>query len=415
MQFSRSQVCRFVPVFVFFVFAACLFAQAGKDNAYQAKRQQAEELFSQGKRLEALPLLEDLIKANPKDEEVAVALAASLIDHAAILTDQPAAARERLRARDLLERSGSTSPLAQNLLQLLQEMPDNGVIRFSDNPAAEQAIRVGEAAFSQRNFDEAIKNYSKALEADPKNYSAALFIGNSYDKKNDFAAAGKWYERAIRLNPDIETAYRYYADMLAREGKMALARAMLIHAAVAEPYNRIVWRELKAWALLNNTEINLVYVGVPVPKSGPQAANSKAGQQQSHAASDPWQAYHSVQTEWRQGSRFKERFPQEATYRHSLAEESEALTAVVKAAESFAGDKPVSQLAANDQALLLLIKLHRAGLLEAYVLFSLGDDGIAKDYSAYRAEHRDKLEEYMNQFVVPPCCSNAGARGNAQR
>jgi tetratricopeptide (TPR) repeat protein len=416
MQYLRSQIYRFLPVFALFVFASCLFAQAGKDNAYQAKRQQAEELFSQGKRLEALPLLEDLLQANPRDEEVQVALAASLIDHAATLTDQQAAARERLRARDLLERSGSTSTLAQNLLQLLREMPDSGAIRFSDNPVAEQAMRAGEAAFSQRNFDEAIKNYLKALELDPKNYSAALFIGNAYDKKNDFAAAAKWYERATQLNPDIETAYRYYADMLAREDKMSLARTMLIHAAVAEPYNRIVWRELKAWAILNNTEINLVYVGVPVPKSDDrQAVNANGGRQKSGAAFDPWQAYHAVQAGWRQGSRFKERFPREAVYRHSLAEESEALTAVVKAAESFAGDKPVSELAVNDQALLLLIKLHQAGLLEAYVLFSLGDDGIAKDYSAYRAEHRDKLEEYMNQFVVPACCGNHAARGNAQR
>jgi hypothetical protein len=57
---------------------------------------------------------------------------------------------------------------------------------------------------------------------------------------------------------------------------------------------------------------------------------------------------------------------------------------------------------ARDPGLLLLLKLHDAGLLDAYVLFSLGDAGIAKDYSAYRAAHREKLEEYMDKFVVPP-------------
>jgi tetratricopeptide (TPR) repeat protein len=410
MPFFRWQVLRLTLVLAIGVCASCLLAQTSQEKAYQAKRQQAEELFSQGKRLEALPLLEDLLKTNPGDQEVAVALAASLIDHAAIVNDQKTAARERLRARDLLERSGSTSPLAQNLLQLLRELPDSGAVQFSDNPVVEQAMRSGEAAFSRRDFDDAISSYSRALEAEPKNYSATLIIGNSYDRKNDFAQAAKWYQHAIELNADVETAYRYYADMLARKGNLSLARTMLIHAAVAEPYNRIVWRELKAWALLNNTDVNLVYVGVPAPKFNPQPVHAQPGPRQSNPAPDPWQAYHTVQAAWRKGSRFKERFPQEAEYRHSLAEETEAFTAVAKAAVKNAADEHRADPVANDSSLALLIKLYNAGLLEAYILFSLGDDGIAKDYSGYRAEHRDKLERYMDQFVVPPYRSNTAVR-----
>jgi hypothetical protein len=46
--------------------------------------------------------------------------------------------------------------------------------------------------------------------------------------------------------------------------------------------------------------------------------------------------------------------------------------------------------------------LSAAGAIDPYVLFSLGDDGIAKDYVAYRARNRDKLEAYMDQFAIPP-------------
>jgi tetratricopeptide (TPR) repeat protein len=169
------------------------------------------QLFDQGKRLEALPLLEQLVQEDPGDEEVVVATAASLVRHASTLTDQQAAGKERLRAKDLLEKSGSFNPLAQNLLQLLREMPDSGDIPFSENPAVEQAMRAGEAAFSRRDFDEAIKNYSRAVELEPRNYAAVLFLGNALHKKNDFAKAGEWYEKAIQLDPNIETAYRYYA------------------------------------------------------------------------------------------------------------------------------------------------------------------------------------------------------------
>jgi len=69
----------------------------------------------------------------------------------------------------------------------------------------------GEAAFARRDFDEALIAYAKALELEPTNYSASLFYSNTHDRKNDFARASQWYERTMRLDPDIETAFRYYA------------------------------------------------------------------------------------------------------------------------------------------------------------------------------------------------------------
>jgi tetratricopeptide (TPR) repeat protein len=246
---------------------------------------------------------------------VLVALAASLIDHAATLTDQEAAARVRFRARNLVQKGwelGNTSPLAENLRQLLGDLPANGELKFSGNPAVEQIMNAGEAAFARRDFDEALKDYAKALELEPTNYSAALFTANTYDRKNDFTNAGEWYERAMRLDPNVETAYRYYADMLAKQGDMAKARSMLIHAAVAEPYNKIVWREIRAWAIINNTAFNIVYVGVPLPPKDDPAHGAK----QSEDVSSAWWTYYSVKADWQKGDRFLKQFPQEAEYRH---------------------------------------------------------------------------------------------------
>ncbi len=380
------------------------------DAAYQAKRQQAMRLFDQGKRLEALPLLEALAQEDPGDEEVMVATAASLVRHAATLTDQQVAGKERLRAKDLLEKSGSFSPLAQNLLQLLREMPNSGDIQFSENPAVEQAMRAGEAAFSRRDFDEAIKNYSQAVELEPKNYAAVLFVGNAFHKKNDFAKAGEWYEKAIQLEPNIETAYRYYAEMLAREGDMVKARTMVIHAAVAEPYNRMVWRDLKAWATVNQVALDFTSVNIPDPAPNPKkdepAFDFKLFPERPKDVSDAWKAYRSVRADWKQ-RKFKQHFPQEREYRHSLAEETEALTAAVLVLEKLRGNIDTAEHVTEDQSLLLLLKLRQAGVLDAYVLFRLGDEGIAKDYPAYRATNRGKLEEYMDKFVVPPAPARA--------
>jgi tetratricopeptide (TPR) repeat protein len=268
---------------------------------------------------------------------------------------------------------GNRSPLAMNLSELLKKLPESGAIHFSANPQVEQAMRAAEAAFSRRDFDEAIKNYSRALELEPGNYSAVLFIGNTYDRQNDFAKAAGWYERAIRLDSNVETAYRYYADMLAKKGDMSKARTMLILAAVAEPYNRIVWRELNAWATLNHTRITEVFVGV-------QADPSVIGR-----------GYREVRTAWQEGE-FRKRFPEEKEYRHSLPEEMEALAAAAR----------ILKKQNSNGSLELLLELDQAQLIEPYVLFSLGDSGIARDFDLFRSKNRDKLIEYLDKFVVPP-------------
>jgi tetratricopeptide (TPR) repeat protein len=380
-------------------------APATPDASDQERRQAAVVLFSQGERLKALPLLEELVQKNPQDTELLVDLGATLIDHAATLTDQDAAAKERFRARDLVQKAwqlGNTSPLAENLRQLLRDLPANGAIRFSDNPAVEGAMDAGEAAFARRDFDKALTAYAKALELEPTNYSAALFTANTYDRKNDFARASQWYERTMQLDPDIETAFRYYADMLAKQGDMAKARSMLIHAAVAEPYNKIVWREIRAWALINNTAFNLVYLPIPLVAKDDsiQVAHPAPGQPSQQLVS-AWRAYHSVIADWRKGGRFEKQFPQE-TYRHSLPEESAALTAAAKVLQTLRQDNSSAELVAGNTVAGLLVKLHEAGLIDPYVLFSLGDDGIARDYKAYRTANRSKLEEYMDKFVMPP-------------
>ena len=255
----------------------------------------------------------------------------------------------------------------------------------------------GESAFSRRDYTEALKAYAKALELEPTNYPATLFTGNTYDRKNDVAKAGEWYERAIQLSPNVETAYRYYADP--KTGDMGKARTLLIQAAVAEPYNKIVWREIRAWATADNTAFNIVYVGVPPP---PKNDDPIANAEQSQGVSSAWQAYHSVRADWEKGGRFQRRFPREAEYRHSLPEESEGLTAAAKVLQTLRQDQKSAEWVTGSTVAALLLKLDDAGLIEPYVLFSLGDDGIVRDFKAYRAANRSKLQEYMDKFVMPP-------------
>jgi Flp pilus assembly protein TadD len=335
-----------------------------------------------------------------------VALAGCLLEHAATVTDPQAAGKERLRARDLLQSArdlGNHSTLAMNLSELMAGLSADGSIRFSDNSATAAAIAAGEAAFARRDFAAAIEQYRRALALDPKSYTATLFIANSYDKAGDLRQGAQWYERATHLDTDIETAYRYYADMVARQGEMSRARTLLIHAAVAEPYNRVVWRELKTWATLNGTRLNEILVVIPAPLQ-----NSSPEPPQIAAA---WQAYREISARWQGGDEeFRKHFPDEKQYRHSLPQEAAALAAAAARLASLTHDPAGAALVKSDASARLLLRLHASGLIEPYVLFSLGDQGIAQDYKTYRALHRDMLEAYLEQLVVPPAPGQSTSR-----
>ena len=95
--------------------------------------------------------------------------------------------------------------------------------------------------------------------------------------------------------------------------------------------------------------------------------------------------------------KFSKAYPGETVYRHSLAEELDALNLVSESVSVQMKEKKVTQL---NPSLANLLKLKDAGLLEAYVLFARPDEGIARDYAAYRNAHRDKLKRYWLEVVI---------------
>lgn len=378
----------------------------GPDANYEAERKKAIDLFNDNKNLEALPLFEDLVKQNPQDDVTLLGLASCLLSHSATVEDQDAAAQELVRARALLLKSkelGNNSNLLNNLLQMV---PEDGRIPYGKT-AADQAMQKGEAAFARNDFPEAIKNYSRALELNPRNYSAALFVGDSYFGAKDWSKAGEWYEKAIQIDPDAETAYRYYADMLTRNGEMEKARSFAIRAVVAEPYNAVTWRSLDQWAKTNH--LALVEVRINVPKNPVSQTADKKIQvnidtRKSDNTSAVWLAYSFKRALWL-GDEFKKHFPEEKEYRHSLQEEAEALDTAAKVYVELSASKDkkgTSSSPPSDPDLLLLLKLQQAKMIEPYVLLNAADEGIAQDYDSYRAQNRSKLEAYLSGFIVPP-------------
>jgi hypothetical protein len=101
-----------------------------------------------------------------------------------------------------------------------------------------------------------------------------------------------------------------------------------------------------------------------------------------------------VRASWRE-KEFAKNYPDAKAYRHSLAEEEQALASMLLVYREPSGKKK------KDPSLELLAKLQDEDMLAPFVLLLHPDQGIAEDYAAYRDAHRDKLFAFLDQYIVP--------------
>jgi tetratricopeptide (TPR) repeat protein len=379
----------------------CILLFAFTVVAQDDDRARAFQLYKDAKYVEALPLFEKLAAAHPDDPEVAEYHAILVASQAIYLKDPEARKKARVRGRELLlhaQKLGVNSPLVQSLLNDLKADSD---ITFSAKKEVDEAMREGEAAFAKGDSQKALDSYRRALLLDPTLYEAALFIGDVYFKDADQVKAGEWFGRAAAINPDRETAYRYWGDSLIKQGKVTEAGDKFVEAFIAEPYNRLARAGFVNWA--EKVNVNLAHPRVEVPASVSQKGENSAtltldpnvfknGDKSGSSAA--WMTYGLVRASWQ--SEFAKQYPNEKTYRHSLKEEAAAMRAALKVlAEQKGGNSETV-----DPSLLVIGKLDKEGLLEAYILLAIPDAGIATDFAAYRKTNIENLRRYVKDYVL---------------
>lgn len=77
----------------------------------------------------------------------------------------------------------------------------------------------------KENYDQAILDFTKAIQINPKDYIAYNNRGLSYELKEDYIRALADFNKAILLNPKYERAYRGRARVYEKTGKKTLANA----------------------------------------------------------------------------------------------------------------------------------------------------------------------------------------------
>jgi len=372
-------------------------AATKSDAEVQKEDQQAEALYQQQNFLGALPLFEDLHQQRPESNVFRERLAMTLLAKAGTEA-QADATVTRERARKLLldaKAAGDDS----NLVQILLEKLSAPATASSDKPKSPgaEALAKAENAFSSGDLNGALVFYKQAAEADPTMYEAPLFAGDAEYKLKHYDEAGTWYAKAIGIDPNRETAYRYWGDTLMHKGDRKAAQSKFIDAVVAEPYSKAPWIGLKQWAEANH--LQLASPPITLPKQPmPDAKGNVNVTIDSSTVGSPtsgaWLIYSMSPSVWR-STEFKKHYPDETAYRHSLAEEAESLRSVISVVKE--QKIPEDRL---DSTLKSLIALDKDGMLECWILLNHADQGIAQDYAAYRATHRDLLHAYMDKYVV---------------
>jgi tetratricopeptide (TPR) repeat protein len=383
-----------LAIFVLLLLVPAVTATAQDDP----DRSRAFQLYKDAKFTEALPLFEKLATAHPDDRQIAELHAILVATQAVYLKDPEARKQARLRGRELLLRAqklGADSPLLHSLLESIT--PD-GDIGFSAKKEVDEAMREGESAFASGNFSKAIEMYQRALLLDPNLYEAALFIGDVYFKNADQPKAGEWFARAIQINPDRETAYRYWGDSLMKQGKVTEAGDKFVEAFIAEPYNRLARAGFVQWG--ERVNIQLAHPRVEFPASVAQKGENqttitldpKMFEKEKDPSSAAWMIYSLTRATWPAGE-FVKQYPNEKAYRHSLKEEAAAIRAALKSLDE-------KKAPSADQSLQILKKLEKDGLLEAFILLAMPDQGIAADFAGYRKSNVDNLRRYVKQYVL---------------
>jgi tetratricopeptide (TPR) repeat protein len=214
-------------------------AVAHHEPNFDSERKQANELFLAQKPLEALPLYEDLCHQDPTVAVFAERHGAGLLAKQATLSDPAAQLKVRLQAINELKRAqslGDNSAYIRAVLSAGAKTIQGAIIAgipltvgytYAGKPDAQAVFHQAEAAFGRSDWAGAVKLYTQAAALDPAWYDAALYAGDTYFRLKNGPDAGIWFAKAIAIDPDRETAYRYWGDALFQTGDpMGPARSL---------------------------------------------------------------------------------------------------------------------------------------------------------------------------------------------
>ena len=236
-----------------------------------------------------------------------------------------------------------------------------------------------------------------------------LFAGDAYFRMGNEPDAAAWFAKAIAIDPDRETAYRYWGDALFHAGDHDGARIKFVEASAAEPYDNLTFDELGNWARHTNHQLVVPAIVRPafitpngVLQIDPTLAASTTDGRSSWIIYQQYRVAHGARVLNQaivDGGYDANAVVTTTNYRHTIAEEHAALRAMLADIESKIKQGTLTE-ATLDPSIRVIRTLDQADFLGAWIAINCEDAGIRSDYPQYRAHHRKHLVDYINTYLI---------------
>ena len=224
----------------------------------EAKAAQVEQMIANPQFVRTFPddfdqIMIDLHAAHPTDSTIN-----SLIGGYYYRTGRPHLAIEVMR-QNMEQHPASSDAALQYLILLyyqqawapLAEQSTVAIQRFPTNP---DMIQMRAIAYSQeKNYQAALEDYETLMKLHPKDTTIAKVtlssMGDIYHQLGNSKKSFKYYEKALRIDPDYNPVLNNYAYYLSLEGKnLKKAKEMSRKTIATEPDNP-TYLDTYAWIL----------------------------------------------------------------------------------------------------------------------------------------------------------------------
>jgi tetratricopeptide (TPR) repeat protein len=367
--------------------------------------QKAIDLLNAGKVAEAMDQLDQAIARDPKDPQP-FWIKAQVHRELAKQTRGWAAAWHKECAEENAEAMldlGLEKEAATNAMMLLQHLRDEErPVPAEPSSEARRAFDEGEAAFGKQDWNAARKGYQQALKESPTFALAALYVGDSYFAEKRMEEAIPWFRPAADLNPHDPRAWRYMADAQSALGRKKEAEATMIAAVQVFPANRASWQPL-AWhrAAEGRRMTRLAFkpgVTVDWDKDGKQQIGIQASPEDPQAQTI-WMLLASaildtitLETKSDQGKAsagLRSRFQQERLFWEI------GLKAYAEACQN-AKTEP------KDRVLRQFLVFQKDGQLDAAIFLLRYREAFRPDYEAWRKAHPGAVQAFLDRYNIRP-------------
>lgn len=367
--------------------------------------QKAIDLLNAGKVGEAMDQLDQAIARDPKDPQP-FWIKAQVHRELAKQTRGWAAAWHKECAEESAEAMldlGLEKEAATNAMMLLQHLRDEErPIPTEPSPAARKAFNEGEAAFAKQDWTAARKGYQQALKESPAFALAALYVGDSYYAEKRMEEAIPWFRTAAGLNPHDPRAWRYMADAQSALGRKKEAEATMIAAVQVFPANRASWQPLAWHRAAEGRRMNRLAfkpgVTVEWDKDGKQQIGVQASPEDPQAQAI-WMILagailDTITSEINPGqgkvpTDLRTRFQQERFFWEI------ALKAYAEACQAAKAEP-------KDRVLRQFLAFQKDGQLDAAIFLLRYREAFRPDYEAWRKAHPGAIQVFLDCYNIRP-------------